>query len=136
MAFAQEPRLAVGAAVAEGRKHQRDRGQPIEIGHEIVEIAIVRPDHAELAGARQNGRDLRETRRRNQDRAVARQFGAVGDMNEQVGGDFAFLTSGIDPLLEWFDAQPLHRIDEQFLGTVAQREIGFDDVFDHVGNFA
>src|SRR6478735_3658649 len=47
----------------------------------------------------------------------------------------AFLTSGIDPLLEWLDAQTLHRVDEQFFGTVAQGEIGFDNVFDHVGNF-
>ena len=29
----------------------------------------------------------------------------------------------------------LDRIDEQFLGTVAQRQIGFDNVFDHIGNF-
>src|SRR4029450_2794444 len=45
------------------------------------------------------------------------------------------LTSRIAARLEWFDAQTLHRIDEQFLGTVAQREIGFDNVFDHVGHF-
>src|ERR1700761_5686538 len=47
-----------------------------------------------------------------------------------------FLTSGINPLLERFDAEPLHRIDEQFVGALAQREVGFDDILDHVGNFA
>src|SRR5579859_6947554 len=47
-----------------------------------------------------------------------------------------FLTSGINPLPERFDAKPLDRVDEQFIGACAQREIGFDDIFDHVGNFA
>src|ERR1700691_2170631 len=46
-----------------------------------------------------------------------------------------FLTSGIDPLPERFDAEPLHRIDEEFVGTLAQRQIGFNDILDHVGNF-
>src|SRR3954465_7759551 len=45
------------------------------------------------------------------------------------------LTSGIDPLLEWLDTEALHRIHEQLFGAVAQREIGFDNVFDHVGDF-
>src|SRR5262249_12049550 len=45
------------------------------------------------------------------------------------------LTSGIDTLLERLDAKPLHRIDEELVGARAQREIGLDDVFHHVGNF-
>src|SRR4030088_1129045 len=45
------------------------------------------------------------------------------------------LTSGIDPLPERFDAEPLHRVDEEFFRTVAQRQIGFDNVLDHVGDF-
>src|SRR3981081_2819039 len=51
MALPQQPRLAVGAAVAEGRKYQRNCREPPEIGHEIVDVAVVRPDHAGLAGA-------------------------------------------------------------------------------------
>src|SRR5580700_11139420 len=47
-----------------------------------------------------------------------------------------FLTSGIDPLPERFDAEPLYRVDEEFVGTLAQRQIGFNDIFDHVGDFA
>src|ERR1700749_4941570 len=49
---------------------------------------------------------------------------------------FPFLTSGIDPLPEWFDTEPLHRVDEQLVGTGAQREISFNNILDHVGDFA
>src|SRR4029077_5503260 len=49
---------------------------------------------------------------------------------------FPFLTSGINPLLEWFDAEPLNPIDEDLVGTFAQRKIGFDNILDHVGDFA
>src|SRR5258707_1376935 len=31
MAFPQQPRLAVGTAIAEARKHQRDHGKPIKV---------------------------------------------------------------------------------------------------------
>src|ERR1700747_3402858 len=48
---------------------------------------------------------------------------------------FPFLTSGIDPLPERFDAEPLHRVDEELFGGIAQRGIGFDNVLDHVGAF-
>src|ERR1700750_3455704 len=48
---------------------------------------------------------------------------------------FPPLTSGIDALLEGFDAKPLHRVDEQLLGAFAQRQIGFHDVLDDVGDF-
>src|SRR3954471_23564242 len=43
-----------------------------------------------------------------------------------------FLTSGIDPLLEWFDAEPLHRVDEQLFLGIAQRHVGFDNILDDV----
>src|ERR1700747_441512 len=46
---------------------------------------------------------------------------------------FAFLTRGIHPLPEWFDAEPLHRIDEKLVGAFAQRQIGFNNVLNHVG---
>src|SRR5579864_7452688 len=46
-----------------------------------------------------------------------------------------FLTSGIDPLLERFDAEPLHGIDEKFVRALAQRKISFDDILDHIGDF-
>src|ERR1700744_2311026 len=49
---------------------------------------------------------------------------------------FPPLTSGIDTLPEWFDAEPLHRIDEQLVGARPQRQIGLDDILDHVGDLA
>src|SRR5438445_7878881 len=48
---------------------------------------------------------------------------------------FPPLTSGIDALLEGFDAEALHRVDEQLFRPLAQREIGFHDVLDDVGDF-
>src|SRR3954451_22337424 len=39
MPFPQQPRLAVSAAVAEGRKHQRDHRKPVEIRDKVVDIA-------------------------------------------------------------------------------------------------
>src|SRR5215469_11668083 len=47
---------------------------------------------------------------------------------------FPPLTSGIDALPEWFDAKSLHRFDEQLIGPRAQREIGLNNVFNHIGN--
>src|SRR6202021_2954242 len=49
---------------------------------------------------------------------------------------FPFLTSGIDPLPERFDAEPLHRVDEQLIGTGAERQISLDDILDHIGDFS
>src|SRR5260370_38704866 len=46
-----------------------------------------------------------------------------------------FLTSGIDTLPERFDAEPLHRVDEKLIGTLAQRQIGFDNILDSVDDF-
>src|ERR1700761_5457726 len=48
---------------------------------------------------------------------------------------FPPLTSGIDALPEWLDAEPLHRVDEQFVGPGAQRQISLDDILDDVGDF-
>jgi len=59
-------------------------------GHEIVEVAVVRPDHADLAGTAQDGFGILEkSRRRNEDRAVTRQLAAIRRMDEQVAGDFS-----------------------------------------------
>src|SRR5665213_3960400 len=49
---------------------------------------------------------------------------------------FPPLTSGIDALPEGLDAKPLDRVDEEFVGPRAQRQIGFDDILDHVGDVA
>src|SRR6266850_273865 len=57
-----------------------------------------------------------------------------GTWTNRSAAIFPSLTSGIDPLPEWFDAEPLHRIDEQFVRARAQGEIGFNDVLDHVCN--
>src|SRR5207248_7200350 len=48
---------------------------------------------------------------------------------------FPFLTSGINPLPEWFDTEPLHRIDEQLVGIGAQREVGLNNILDHISDF-
>src|SRR4051812_23649575 len=50
------------------------------------------------------------------------------------GKVFPCLTSGINALPEWFDAEPLDGIDEQLVGPRPQREIGFDDILNHVGD--
>src|SRR6266702_403367 len=47
---------------------------------------------------------------------------------------FPPLTSGIDALLERFDTEALHRVDEQLLRPLAQHQISFHDVLDDVGN--
>src|SRR6202000_1757652 len=49
---------------------------------------------------------------------------------------FPPLTSGINALPERFDAEPLHGVDEQFVGPSAQREIGFHDILDDICDFA
>src|SRR5712664_4838781 len=49
---------------------------------------------------------------------------------------FPPLTSGIDALLERFDAKPLYGVDEKLVGPGAQREIGLDNILDHIGDFA
>src|SRR3954465_10595358 len=49
---------------------------------------------------------------------------------------FPSLTSAIAPPPERFDAEPLHRIDEELVRPLAQREVGLDNVLDHVGDFA
>src|ERR1700722_2162822 len=44
------------------------------------------------------------------------------------------LTSGIDALPEWLDAGPLHRVDEQLVGTLAKLDIGGGNVLHDVRN--
>src|SRR5438046_1239188 len=44
------------------------------------------------------------------------------------------LTSCIDALLEWFDADPLDSREENFIGPLAQLEIGRNDILDHIGH--
>ena len=46
VALAQLPGLAVSAAVAEGRKRQRDQRQPVEPRRELGNPAVVGPQHA------------------------------------------------------------------------------------------
>src|SRR5262249_9036763 len=42
------------------------------------------------------------------------------------------LTSRIDTLLEWLDAEALDGIDEQLVGRLSQLKIGGGDILDHV----
>src|SRR5262245_60985114 len=44
--LAQEPRLAVGAAVAEIWKHEGNERDPVEIGRELSDLAVVGPHDA------------------------------------------------------------------------------------------
>src|SRR4051812_15668483 len=47
---------------------------------------------------------------------------------------FPPLTSGINALLEGFDAEALYGVHEQLFGPLAQRQISFHDVLDDVGD--
>ncbi len=99
-ALAQQPRLAVGAAVAERRKYQGHRGKPIEIGCEIVDIAVVRPDHAGLSLALQDALGILEKACcRNQNSRITGQLRTIGDMDERIVGDFSALN-------EWHKRAP------------------------------
>src|SRR5262249_53699179 len=92
MTLTQQARLAVGAAVAEGREYQRDQREPIEIWHEIVEVAVVRPDHADLTAALEQRLGIFEKARGgDQHRTIAWKLGAVGSMEENIGCDFSVL---------------------------------------------
>src|SRR5262249_18776529 len=42
------------------------------------------------------------------------------------------LTSGIDTLLEWLDAEALHRFEKDFVRPLAQLKVGRHDVLHHV----
>src|SRR3954470_23915851 len=50
------------------------------------------------------------------------------------GEIFPCLTRGINALPEWFDAEPLDGIDEQFVRPRAQRKIGLDNILDDIGD--
>src|SRR5712671_2575104 len=90
MALPQQPRLAVGTAVAEGRKYQRNRREPAEMGHEIVNVAVVRPDHGSPPGAARKCFGIsKKSRGGDQDGALAGNIGLVGHMDQRIGCDFA-----------------------------------------------
>jgi hypothetical protein len=88
--LAQQAGLAVGAAVAEGRKHQRHRSDAVEIGHEVVDVAAVRPDHADLATLQQRLGILEKARGRDQ-HATLRQLRTIGDMREGIADNLSAL---------------------------------------------
>src|SRR5580704_7313339 len=44
------------------------------------------------------------------------------------------LTSRIDTLPEWLDAEPLDGVDEQLVGPLAQLHVSRDHVLDDIGN--
>src|SRR5712671_8080639 len=86
----QQPRLAVSAAVAEGRKHQGDHRKPVEIRDKVFDIAIVRPDHAGPPHTpRKTFRVLEKPRSRDQDRAIARNLGVIGHMDQRIAGNLS-----------------------------------------------
>jgi hypothetical protein len=44
------------------------------------------------------------------------------------------LTSGIDALLERFDAEAFDGVDKQFIRPLTQIEIGLGEIFNHIGD--
>src|SRR4029453_2136446 len=98
MTFAQQASLAISAAIAETREHQGDHGEPVKIREEMVDIPVIGPDPAGLSGAAEQSLGVFEKPcRRNQDRAIARQLRAVGDMHENIGGYSSLLNEGHSP---------------------------------------
>src|ERR1019366_6426731 len=90
MAFPQQPRLAVGPPVAEGREYQCDHRKPVEPGHEIIDVAIVRPDHAGSSdAARKRLRVPEKSHSGNQDGAIPWNPGVVRHVNERIAGDLS-----------------------------------------------
>src|SRR5512139_941037 len=76
-------------------------------------------------------------RRRSADTRISPPGGSAASSARAIKESSAIfppLTSGIDPLLEWLDAEALHRVDEKLLGPLAQRQIGLHDVLYHVGD--
>jgi hypothetical protein len=83
--LAQQPRLAVGAAVPELRKLQRDQGQPVEIRRKLRDPAAVRPRYAgRRLPARDGGSVGEKARRRNDHRHVVRDRRVVGNAHKIV----------------------------------------------------
>src|SRR3982074_625099 len=98
MTFPQQPRLTVGTAIAESRKYQGDHGKPVEMGYEVIDVAIVRPGHAGLPNAaRQRFRIFKKSRGRNQDGAIAWNLGVVRHMDERIVGDFSVFNEWHNP---------------------------------------
>src|SRR5260370_14344606 len=90
MTLPQQPRLAVSAAVAEGRKHQGDHRKLVEIRDKVIDIAVVRPDHAGPPHTpRKSFRILEKSRSRDQDRAFARNLAVIGHMDQRIVGDLS-----------------------------------------------
>ena len=72
-AFAQQARLAVGAAVAEFREHQRHQRNVIKPWRKFRDLAIVRPENANRSIALNKvARIGNETRARHDDRHAVR----------------------------------------------------------------
>src|ERR1019366_6059247 len=90
MAFPQQPRLPLGPPAAEGGAYQCDHRKPVEPGHEIIDIAIVRPDHAGSSDAsRKRLRIPEKSHSGNQDGAIAGNCSVVRHMDERIAGDLS-----------------------------------------------
>jgi hypothetical protein len=85
VALAQEARLAIGAAVAEGRKRQRHGSDAIEMRGEFGDVAAVRPDHADRPVMLGEVIAVGEEARRRHHHCTARRNGrAVLDPDEAI----------------------------------------------------
>jgi hypothetical protein len=86
------PGLAVGAAVAEARKHQRHQRQPVEPRRELRDPAIVRPQHADWRRTlRKLGRVGKKPCRRHDDRNVIGDGRVIDDAHIGISDDAAVL---------------------------------------------
>jgi len=104
------------------------------MGGKLDDRAVVRPDHAKrlfahckLAGVGE------QARRRNDDGRVVRQRRVVENSDVAIRHQPAILNEPHRRAPERFDAEPLHRIDEQLFRPRAQLKIGRGDIFDHSG---
>src|ERR1700722_18486801 len=92
VSLAQQPRLAIGAAVAEFREMQRYQRQVAEPRLELRDAAIVRPQNAERAVAPDQRVGLRQkSLRRHDDRNAIRNLRVVGNADITVLDDLAVL---------------------------------------------
>src|ERR1700720_608694 len=92
VSLAQQPRLAIGAAVAEFRKMQRYQRQMTEPGLQLRDAAVVRPPNAQRAVAPdQRVRFRQKSLCRHDDRNAVRNRRVIGNADITVLDDLAVL---------------------------------------------
>src|SRR5262249_69620 len=88
VAFTQQTRLGVGAAIPEQREYQCNDSEPAEMRQQLLDVTIVRPDHPGLSLTLKNSIGIsQKTLSRNQNCAVCRNFRIICEMREFIGDD-------------------------------------------------